>query len=73
VVEPGISVLGGSTTHAQGSDCGLGNDGADFTGCSRDTVGGRAVARWEALAGDDERRCIWSEVEELSEFSNVRK
>lgn len=48
VVEPGGLVLGGGAAGAEGSDEDLGDDGADFAGGGGDTVGGGAVAGWEA-------------------------
>jgi hypothetical protein len=48
VVEPRGLVLGGGAAGAEGSDEDLGDDGADFAGGGRDTVGGGAVAGREA-------------------------
>ena len=48
MVEPWGLVLGGGAAGAEGTDEDLGDDGADFAGGSGDTVGGGAVAGWEA-------------------------
>jgi hypothetical protein len=48
VVEPGGLVFGGGAAGAEGTDENLGDDGADFAGGGGDTVGGGAVAGWEA-------------------------
>ena len=42
----------------------LGDDSAELARCRRDTMAGRSVAGWEAFARYDERRTVWSEVEE---------
>lgn len=51
VVEPRRLVFGGGAAGAEGSDEDLGDDGADFAGGGGDTVGGGAVAGWEAWVG----------------------
>ena len=51
VVEPWGLVLGGGAAGAEGTDEDLGDDGADFAGGGGDTVGGGAVAGWEAWRG----------------------
>jgi hypothetical protein len=55
VVEPGRGVVGGGfAANTEGRNGALCNDGADFAGAGGDTMGGRAVARREALARYDE-------------------
>ncbi len=55
MVEPWVGAsLGRCTTGSERSDSGLGDDGAQLTGGSRDTVGGGTIAGWEALAGNNE-------------------
>ena len=51
VVEPGRLVRGCGAAGAEGTDEDLGDDGADFAGGGGDTVGGGAVAGWEAWVG----------------------
>lgn len=65
VVQPRRWIVGRRVTFgSEGSEHDLGNDGADFAGCGGDTVGGGAVACWEAFAGHNEGRGVGSEVEE---------
>lgn len=51
VVEPGGLVGRSGAAGAEGTDEDLGDDGADFAGGGGDTVGGGAVAGWEAWMG----------------------
>ena len=64
VVEPRGGVGGGGAADAEGTDEGLGDDGADFARGGGDAVRGGAVAGGEALAGDDEGGRVGAEVEE---------
>ena len=54
----------GGATGSQGAEYALCDDGTDFTGCSRETVGGWAVSCREAFAGNDESGGVGAEVEE---------
>lgn len=54
VVEPWGGVGGSRTADAEGSNEHLGYDSTDLTRGGGEAVGGRPVASWEALAGNDE-------------------
>ena len=63
VVEPwagrGLVRAGGDrASSSERSNGGLSNDGANFAGTGRDTVGGRAVSGWETLARYNEGGCV---------------
>ena len=65
VVQPrGRVLLGDHALGPQGTEDDLGDDGADFSRCSAEAVGGGAVAGREAFAGDDEGGGVGAEVEE---------
>ncbi|KAH3664884.1 hypothetical protein OGATHE_003699 [Ogataea polymorpha] len=58
----------------QGTDTGLGNDGANFTCGSTNTMRGRSVSGWEALTRNNEGGGIWTEVlEELGKNIERKK
>lgn len=65
VVEPWRWVFRcGVALGSEGAKHDLGNDGADFAGCGRETVRGGAVAGWEAFSGHDKGGGVGAEVEE---------
>jgi hypothetical protein len=65
VVQPRAGVLlRDNALRPQRTKDGLGHNRTDFAGGGAETVRCRAVARREALAGDDESRSVGAEVEE---------
>jgi hypothetical protein len=72
VVEPRVGICLGGTADTERSNSGLCNDGANFAGCSGDTVRCRAVTCREAFTGDDESGCIWPEIEKLGHMLDTK-